>query len=61
MNRFTEKARAGRSTALAEQEEKVDTGLLPTASKIKFKSSRNFELVPFISSRAQTQTSVWLH
>jgi len=59
MNNFMEKARNGRSVALAERCEKVPGTAAATAPKVQFKSSR-VDVVPFISVRAQ-ENAAWLH
>lgn len=61
MNNLLEKARAGRASALAG----IAINLGDTSSEkgigARFRTQRHVNLIPFISTRAQNNSSAWLH
>jgi hypothetical protein len=61
MNNLLEKARAGRTIALAGKTANLGETTSDYDSGEQFRSQRQIEPIPFISRRAQTGGSAWLH
>jgi len=61
MNDLMEKARTGRTDALAGRQDKTDDIVSVVVPIAEFKSSRGTEAMAFISTRAQVANSTWLH
>ena len=61
MNNLLEKARAGRTSALAAKATNIGTPRSDYDTDEQFKSQRQIDPIPFISKRAQSNNSAWLH
>lgn len=61
MNNLLEKARTGRTNALAGIAENLGDAKPEAVAGARFRTQRHVNLVPFISTRAQNNGSAWLH
>jgi len=61
MTNLMNKARTGRTNALAGLASNPATGLTEPGNSIRFKTVYREGPVPFISKRAQNHASIWIH
>ncbi|MGJ8585864.1 MAG: hypothetical protein ACSHXD_17375 [Marinosulfonomonas sp.] len=61
MNNLLEKARSGRTNALAGLAANLGDASSEAGTGARFVTKRKIDMVPFVSKRAQTNNSAWLH